>query len=194
MSEGAYSITAVLDRTCEIASGEEVSVDETVTSLGAASQSALILLPALLAITPLSGIPGASSFFGLTIALVSLQMLIGRDHVWLPGWILRRRISSDKLKSALGFLRRPARFVDRYTRERLHLLMSPPARSLLQAACVACGLVMPFLEVIPFTSSIVAGAVTLFAAALVVRDGLLAAGGIVVLCVAATVVVSVVTQ
>ncbi|MCW2309064.1 exopolysaccharide biosynthesis protein [Rhodobium gokarnense] len=192
MSDAAHSITAVLDRTCEVASEGEVSVKDTVESLGAASHSALILLPALLAITPLSGVPGASSFFGLTIALVSLQMLIGRESLWLPDFLLRRSIDSAKLEKAIGFLRRPARFVDRHTRERLGLLVRPPARSLLQAACLGCGLVMPFLEVIPFTSSIMVTAVAFFATALVVRDGLLAAAGLAFVAAAATLALNVV--
>ena len=191
MSDGAHSITAVLDRTCEVASEGEVSVKDAVDSLGAASHSALILLPALLAITPLSGVPGVSSLFGVMIALVSLQMLVGRNSVWLPDVLLRRSIDSAKLRKAIGFLRRPARLVDRHTRERLSLLVRPPARSLLQAACLACGLAMPFLEVIPFTSSIMAMAVAFFATALVVRDGLLAAAGLAFVAGAATLVLAV---
>lgn len=191
-SGSKHSIVAVLDRTCEASKGDKTSVREAVESLGHVSYSALILLPALLAITPLSGIPGASSVFGMTIALVSVQMLIGRHHLWLPEWLLRRKVDSGKLRQALGYLRGPAAFVDGHTRQRLLVLIRPPARTILHATCLACGLAMPFLELVPFSSSILGAAVALFATALVVRDGLLAAFGIAILAGAVTLLVQVI--
>ena len=44
--------------------------------------------------------------------------------------------------------------------------------------CIACGLAMPFLELVPFTATTLAMVVTLLASALLVRDGLLTAIGL----------------
>ena len=46
------------------------------------------------------------------------------------------------------------------------------------AACILAGLAMPFLELLPLTSSILATAVTLIGLGLLVRDGLLALLGL----------------
>lgn len=174
----SHSIIETLDRTRDAAAGEKTSVEAIVEALGHVSYGAVILVPALLVITPLSGIPGLSSVVGIIIALVSAQMLAGRRHLWLPRWILARQIDSESLRKALGYLEAPASFIDRHTRPRLSVLVRPPTRSVLQATCMICGLAMPFLELVPFSSSILGAAVSFFAIALVVRDGIFAAIGL----------------
>ncbi len=173
-----HSITAVLDRVCEARDGNSTSVGDLVEGLGQLGHSVLVLVPGLLVITPLSGVPGLSSFFGLTIALVSLQMLVGRHHLWLPGWLLKRRIPTSRIEKAVSYLRAPARFIDRHTTVRLGILVHRPFRSILQLACMLCGLAMPFLELVPFSSSILGAAVAFFAIALVAKDGLVALAGL----------------
>lgn len=173
-----HTIGEILDRTSEAAGNDRISVRQIVGSLGHISHSALILLPSILVVTPLSGIPGLSSIAGLIIGLISLQGVLGRKHLWLPDWILTREVDSGKLRTALGYLRWPANFIDRHTRRRLLFLVGPPARTALYAACMLCGFAMPFLELVPFSSSVLAAAASFFATALVAQDGLLAAIGL----------------
>ncbi len=184
-----YSIVEILDRTREAAGSDKTSVRQAVESLGHVSHSALVLLPAILVVTPLSGIPGVSSVAGLIIGLISLQGVLGRNYLWLPEWILQREIDTGKLEKSLGYLRWPARFVDRHTERRLLFLVRPPARKALQAACMLCGFAMPFLELVPFSSSILAAAVSFFATALVADDGLLAITGLMFVAAAGTTIV-----
>ncbi|MCB1427112.1 MAG: exopolysaccharide biosynthesis protein [Zhengella sp.] len=178
MSDSQPLVT-IIDETCAAATGESTTVAEALDGLGHMSHAALVLLPALVVVTPLSGIPGLSSLLGITIGLVSLQMIAGRRRLWLPKWILRQEVGSRKLVRTLRSLRKPAGFADRLTRERLSWLVRPPARLLLQVLCMICGFAMPFLEVIPFSSSILGGAIAAFATAILARDGLLAAIGLV---------------
>ncbi len=169
------SITDILDRMERTAAAETVSVEDVVHAVGSASFLPVMMAPAMAVVSPLSGIPIFSSICGLTIALVAGQLLFNRRQLWLPGWIMRRKISGKSLRSATKWLRRPAAFLDRHSRERLSFLVRAPFRWVAQAACVVCGLSMPFLEVLPLTSSILGGAVTLFALSLLVRDGLITA-------------------
>lgn len=178
MSDSQPLVT-IIDETCAAATGESTTVAEALDGLGHMSHAALVLLPALVVVTPLSGIPGLSSLLGITIGLVSLQMIAGRRRLWLPKWILRQEVGSRKLVRTLRSLRKPAGFADRLTRERLSWLVRPPARLLLQVLCMICGFAMPFLEVFPFSSSILGGAIAAFATAILARDGLLAAIGLV---------------
>jgi hypothetical protein len=59
-------------------------------------------------------IPGLSMPFGLAIALIGGCLLVGREP-WLPGFIMRRRLSSvhvaQLLTGAAGIARRLERFV-----------------------------------------------------------------------------------
>lgn len=174
-SEGITSVTDIVDRMERVSHAERVSLREVVQALGEASILPVLMAPAMTVVSPLSGVPLFSSICGLTIALVALQLLFNRDHLWLPDWIMRRTIKGKSLQTATTWLRRPAAFLDRHSRERLSFFVRAPFSWITELACVLCGLAMPFLELVPFTSSLLGAAVTLFALSLLVRDGLIAA-------------------
>lgn len=172
-----HSIQSILDRVREAGDGSSVYVSDIVEALGHASFGPLILIPALLVFSPLSGIPGMSSVCGVSIALIALQWPLGRRHVWLPAWLKRRQLRRDRLSKATDSLRRPIALVDRLTRSRLHVLVRPPMSVANELLCLACGLAMPMLELVPLSSSILGLAVALLAVASISRDGVLAALG-----------------
>lgn len=171
----------MLDSLSDSAHGEETSLDDIVEALGQASFVPVLLAPALAVVTPLSGIPLFSSFCGIFIALVAGQSLIGRSHLWLPGWLTRRAVPTKRLKKGIDQLRKPAAWIDRHSGERLTFLVTPPADRLIFLACLLCGMAMPLLEVVPFSSSILGAAVTLMAFTLLARDGLFALLALVVI-------------
>ncbi|MFN3276094.1 MAG: exopolysaccharide biosynthesis protein [Paracoccus sp. (in: a-proteobacteria)] len=148
------------------------SLGQVIEALGRDSFLPNLMIPALAVVSPLSGVPLFSSLCGITIALVSAQMLAQRHRIWLPGWLLSKRIDSGRLIGATQRMRRPARWLDRITRPRLRLLVRPPVLWLTQAICLICGLMMPFLELVPFTSSILGAVVCLLAFGMLARDGL----------------------
>ena len=69
----------------------------------------------------------------------------------------------------------------RHTRQRFRVLTVPPFRQWLYLLCFLCGAAMPFLELVPFSSSLLGTAVVIMATALLARDGLLALLGSVVI-------------
>lgn len=156
------------------------SVREIVEHLGQASFGAMLLVPAMIVATPASGLPGLSSTGGLIIALIACQMIVGRKHVWLPAWLMDRRIDSDRFDRALDFLRRPVRWVDHVTRARLTWVLRWPMVVPLHVLCVLCGLAMSLFELVPFSSSIAAVAVCIIAVAIIADDGVLALLGVAV--------------
>jgi hypothetical protein len=174
----AYPVQDILERMRGAIAGPSVRVETLVRAMDPAVHPVLLLLPALIIVTPLSGIPGLSSLGGLTIALVAFQILLGRPTIWFPAFVLRRRMSADRLLRALDRLDRPVRFIDRRSVARAGWFFAFPARPLALVTCIACGLAMPFLELVPFSATTLALVVTVLAAALLVRDGLLAAFGL----------------
>ncbi len=152
---------------------DEAEVGKIVAATGSASFMPVMLLPALLVLSPASGIPGLPSVCGITIALVGVQMLLGRSHLWLPGWILRRRLNGPRTDKALAALARPAAWIDRHTGRRLPWLTKPPFDRVVLLVCILAGGVMPALELLPFTSSILGAAISVMTLGLLVRDGLL---------------------
>ncbi|MPY71592.1 MAG: exopolysaccharide biosynthesis protein [Alphaproteobacteria bacterium] len=151
-----------------------VCVGHLLDIMGERSFGAVLLAPSLIVVSPLSGIPGLSTVVGLIIALIAGQMLVGCDHIWLPRTLRERCIAQGKMEKALRLLAPGARLVDRLVSHRLAVFTRSPFSHAIPAICVAIGLAMPLLEIVPFASSILAAAVAAFALALVARDGALA--------------------
>ncbi|OCX66974.1 exopolysaccharide synthesis protein [Thioclava sp. SK-1] len=172
-------VSDILDRLHNTCQGRDsISLETLLNSLGGASFVPVLMVPALAVVSPLSGIPLFSSVCGILIALISAQMLVGRQHLWLPRWITSRRLTGEKLRAAIHKLRKPATWVDHRVKERLIIFTHRPFRWITQSCILLCGLVMPVLELVPFTSSIMGFAVTLMALSLLVRDGLIAVLGL----------------
>jgi hypothetical protein len=166
------SITDLIDRVSTASDGDQTSVAQIVAALGATSFLPNMMIPALAVVSPLSGVPLFSSICGLTIALVAIQMLFQRDHIWLPDFVMRKHLQTYRVQKATSWMRKPAGFLDRITKERLRLLVHRPFLWVTQAICLICGLMMPFLELVPFTSSLMGVVVCLFAFGMLARDGL----------------------
>ncbi|WP_240722601.1 exopolysaccharide biosynthesis protein [Poseidonocella sp. HB161398] len=156
----------------EAASGETVSFDDILDAIGDTSFLPVLMVPALLVVSPLSGIPLFSTVCGLTIAFVAGQMVIGRTRLWLPEAVTRRRIHGRKAREAIGRLGGLARWLDRHATGHGSWAMRRPIRKGCEIACLVCGLAMPFLELVPFSSSILGLSVLLFAVAMLARDAL----------------------
>jgi hypothetical protein len=166
------SLVAILDAIGDTAEAGSVTVGDIVEAVGRTSFAALLLVPALVAVSPLSGVPGVSMACGLTIAFVSAEMLMNFDRLRLPRALMRRSVSGARLGKALAAVRPAVAWLDRHTRNRLGFLFHRPIVYVPQLLCLVSGLAMPFLEVIPFSSSVVAAGVSMLALSLLTRDGL----------------------
>ncbi|MEQ9259462.1 MAG: exopolysaccharide biosynthesis protein [Roseovarius sp.] len=153
--------------------GEVSSLGEVVDALGIASYTPLIFVPALALVSPLSGVPGFTSLCGVLIAAVSLQQILERPRLWLPGWLRRAKLRTTRARRGMLWLIKPAEWLDTITRERLEGLVTPPLARLPQGMCCLFGLMMPLLELIPFTSSILGAIIALMTAGMFMGDGLL---------------------
>lgn len=179
MSENRKEISnleELLDRIRETTTGEgDVSLEDILGILGSRSFGTMLLLAGIITLAPLVGdIPGVPTIIALFVGLTSVQLLIRRDHVWLPDWMLKRSISSDKLEKVLGWMQRPAEFVDRLLRERLVFLTQGAMQYVSAAFCLCVAAVMPALEFIPFSANAAGATLTLFGLSFIARDGLMA--------------------
>ncbi len=172
MSEEKANLTAIVDLIIEATHKEHLYVDDLVKAIGQASFTPVLFLPALAVVSPLSGIPLFSTVMGFIIFLVAFQMLLGRDQLWLPQWLLRHKTSSARVRSVLQRLRPVLIWLDAHTYARLKAFVHRPLIFIPQLLCVLSGLMMPFSEFVPFSSSLIGGAVALLAFGMLARDGL----------------------
>ncbi|KPP84088.1 MAG: putative ABC transporter permease component [Rhodobacteraceae bacterium HLUCCA08] len=165
-------VREVVGRLEEMSDRAELRLGELLEAFGPTSFVPALMVPAILVVSPLSGIPLFSSICGLTIMLIALQMVFARRHLWLPRFVMERRVKGDKLRRAMVRMRRVADFMDRMSRDRLRFLVMTPCNRIPQAMCAVSGGSMPFLELLPFSSSILGMAVLSCAVGFLARDGL----------------------
>ena len=95
---------------------------------------------------------------------------------------------------AVAALRRGADWLDRHSRPRLSILVEPPVNALSYLLCICAGLTIPFLELVPFSSSILGLIVLLVVVGLLVRDGVYVIVALVLAALVAAVPVFLVSQ
>ena len=167
-------LTSIVDRVGDITKEGQVSLDRVVGAFEKTGFATMLIVPAAAVVTPLSGIPLFSSLCGVTICLIAAQWLMKRDRVWLPHWLGQQSLEGDKVRVAMNKLRPAARWLDKHSRPRARFLFRQPLRALLPLSCLLFGALMPFLELVPFSSSLLGASVCLIAFSLLTRDGLFA--------------------
>ncbi|MDL0430780.1 exopolysaccharide biosynthesis protein [Marinobacter sp. TBZ242] len=168
-------IEELLDR-IEAGSADQshVSIGEMMDSVGRRTFGPVVLMVGLILVTPLSGVPGMPTLMGLLTLLTLGQVLIGRKHFWLPGWLVQRQVPRKKLVQGLDMLRPTARRIDRLIRPRLTPLVKGFGLYVMALACMVIAVVMPATEIIPFSASIAGLALVTFGLAMISRDGVIA--------------------
>ncbi|WP_425090777.1 exopolysaccharide biosynthesis protein [Tropicimonas sp. S265A] len=166
------SMTAIIDRAMREAGRDDVCIGHLASAFGRASFIPLMMLPAAAVVSPLSGIPLFSSICGIMILLIAVQLLVGRQCIWLPQWLQQRHIAGPRLERGLMRIKPLAAWLDRHAHSRLGLFFYPPVWFLLPILCAFAGGAMPFLELLPFTSSFLGMTVLLISLAMLTRDGL----------------------
>ncbi len=157
------------------ASSGQVSVKDILNSVGERSFGPVVLLAGLITIAPLIGdIPGVPTIMGMIVLLTLGQLLFRRHSIWLPAWVSQRSVPHQKLLKGVDWLQKPARFLDRWTGQRLVFLVDGPGLYVMAVICMLVAMAMPAMEVVPFSANGAGAALMAFGLAIVARDGLLA--------------------
>jgi hypothetical protein len=173
---GPASLGELLERVKHAGQHEQsVSLGALLEAVGRRSFAPFLLVAGLITLAPLLGdLPGVPTLMASLVLLAVGQLLAGRRSIWLPRWLLERRVSRARFRRVLAWLERPAAWVDRLLKPRLTLLTRPPAHLGVALVCLVVALAMPPMEVIPFSANGAGLALTLFGLALLADDGLLA--------------------
>ncbi len=174
------SLTDVVDDLEEKASEDgDLSIEEGLDEFAGRLFGPLLLLPGLVTVSPLGGIPTVPTMMGVFVILVAGQSLLGFDHPWLPGIIANRNVSQQKFRESMEKFRPWLEWIDKFTAQRMQGLVSGPMKYIIALVCILMACTMPPLEVVPFACAIPGAAILLLGLAITSRDGLLALGGLV---------------
>ncbi len=154
----------------------KVSLGHVLDAIGRHSFAPLLMVAGLIMFAPgPADIPGVPVVIGLFVILVSVQLVMRREHVWVPRWMERRKLEPQTIEKMTGWLRRPAAWIDRVTKTRWTWLIDHAGVTTIAVACILIALATPVLEFVPFSANLAGAAITTFSLALLTRDGLLAA-------------------
>ena len=167
------SVTDVVDGLEELADGHsKVTFGDVLDKFGNRSFAPVMMVLALLELTPVGVIPAVPSFLALCILIIAVQMLMGREHIWVPGWISERSVSDKKMEKATEKLEGPAEAIDGVAKERLEGLAEGPSLKIAAGIICLLALMVPPLEVLPWASMFPMIAIAVICLAIMVRDGL----------------------
>lgn len=169
--ETPLTLTALLASIRPREHEEWVTLDDILSRIGQRSFAATLLVIGLLMVSPLSAIPFLPSLITVVILLIAGQAILGRHHLWLPGFLTRRQISASKLTKALDTLIRPAAWIDRRRSGRWTVLTLWPFSAFAYVAIIAVALTWPPLSFVPFSTTLSAVGLSLLAAGQTLRDG-----------------------
>lgn len=142
---------------------------ELVNAFGERGFGALMLFLGLVSAV-IGAIPGSTTVLGLPILIISFQLVIRRDQLWLPKWALASSIDRSGYRDAIAGVLPRLRRVERWSRPRLSVMTSEISEVLIGLACmILCSiLVLP----IPGGNLIPSLIIVAFGFGLVQRDGL----------------------
>jgi hypothetical protein len=146
---------------------ERVTVGEVMERLEGQAFGLLLLVLALPNCIP--NIPGLSTIFGVMMLAPSIQLILGRDALWLPERVRRWSFSRDALHSAIKGALPILKRIERYVAPHWSFLTMPPFTQLLglQTLFLALVLILP----IPLGNWLPGVTVAATALALLQRDG-----------------------
>ena len=154
-------------------SRDRVSLGDALDAFGRRSFAPLLIVLPVIEMTPIGGIPGVPTLLAVTIAFIALQLLIGREHVWLPDFVERRQTDGEKLAKALHKLDRAARWIDSKLTDRFDFFVEGIGARVAAAGILLLCISVPPLEFLPFASTVPMFAIAAIGLALLVHDGLL---------------------
>ncbi|GAA0619951.1 hypothetical protein GCM10009422_14460 [Brevundimonas kwangchunensis] len=142
---------------------------ELVNAFGERGFGALMLFLGLVSAV-IGAIPGSTTVLGMPVLLISVQLIIRRDQLWMPKWALASSIDRGGYRDAIAGVLPRLRRVERWSRPRLSVMTNEISEVLIGLAClILCTiLVLP----IPGGNLIPSLIIVAFGFGLVQRDGL----------------------
>ncbi len=171
-----HSVGDVLDRLQEIgeqAGGQRVRLGDMLEAVGHRAYGPFLIVLPMIEISPVGGIPGLPTALAAVLALLAVQLVLGREHLWLPGFLANRGMTAGKLLTVVDKGRPIAKRLDQWFHNRLPALTKGPMVKVAGVAVILLCLTVPPLELLPFASTAPMAAIMAFGIALLVRDGVL---------------------
>lgn len=165
----------MFDRLARLGSGDRVFLAEMVEALGRSAHGILMLAFAIPCCLPMP--PGIGTTCGIAILILSIQILVAKESLYLPRFLLRRTMQRADLVRLTNKVRPVLRWIERFSRPRAALLVGSYGFVVIGILGIVCGiaLILP----IPFLGNLLPGyAAAALSIGLIQRDGVAVLVGI----------------
>ena len=174
MADNPKNVRGILDRLTEVGDKHDrVSIGNIVGAFGTRSYGPVLLVPALIGVSPVGGIPVVPTVLAVTLLLIAVQLVFGKEHLWLPGILKNRSVEGEKLANAAEDMEGVGKWMDKLFHGRLEIFAGPTAGRIAAGVIALLCLAVPPLELVPFAVALPMAVIAAFGIALTVRDGLL---------------------
>lgn len=163
------ALSQLLSRVVDDHAGDRLKLSELAARLSDRSWGGLLLIFAAINILPLP--PGATTITGIPLVLLSAQMAAGRSTPWFPKRFDQRGVTKGEITKLIAKLLPWERRIERVLKPRLTALTNHRAARVIGIVCLLLSVIL-WLP-IPLGNHAPAITMTLFATALIYRDGLL---------------------
>ncbi|MGB0259313.1 MAG: exopolysaccharide biosynthesis protein [Coraliomargarita sp.] len=165
------SLAETLEQTLHSQDEQGPSIGELSVAVGDKGFGLLLIILSLPSALPVPA-PGYSTPFGIAIAIIALQMLVGRHTVWLPERIKRVRITPKIASKMIGAASKFLRAIEHLIKPRQRWIRSRGGQSGLAIVILimSCLMMLP----IPLTNTFPAMVIFMIGVGLSEEDGLLA--------------------
>jgi hypothetical protein len=170
-SQPGQNFTALLNDLVTQTSGDTVTLGQLMHIMERRSFGAVILLLGIIAISPLTVVPGATWTVAAATLIFSAQLLFGMRHPWLPKALLNLKMPRDQLQTFVKASQKMAHTADKLTAPRLGFLTKPPFVIGVALLCIAAALITFPLGLIPLAPVLPGVAIVLMGIGLTARDG-----------------------
>lgn len=167
------SLTGILEGLTAGLETEQITIGHIVEQFKYRGFGPLLLVPALIVILPTGAIPLIPALAGLIIAFVCLQMLIGREHPWLPKRLKEFSIPKSKLENSIRRAKPYTEKIDKILHRRFVFFVNAISKRLTALFCLVLCLVMFFIGFIPMLPATLALPVFFFGLGFIAQDGLI---------------------
>lgn len=172
---GPQTISSLIDSLAQMGNRDRVSFAEVVEALGKSGQGLLVLVFAIPCCLPMP--PGIPTICGIAILTISVQVLMARETLYLPRFLLGRTIQGKDLVRLTNKVRPLLRWIERFTKPRAEAVVEKLGFVVIGILGIICGitLILP----IPFLGNLPPGyAVAALAIGMIQRDGLVILVGV----------------
>lgn len=148
-------------------SDPKLYVGEVMDAFDQRALGAVMLIWSLINFLPLP--PGGTTITGAPLLILSMELALGRDSLWLPNAMLRRSIPRSTFRKGFGWLVPMIRLAERLSRPRLTWLTGPFGQVLIGLTCFLLSVIL----VLPIPLGNIAPAITMafFSLGVMQRDG-----------------------